>query len=919
MRSQMKNYLMVIACLFVLFSTVHAAMPVDTSDYLIAGSHDGNLHDHDDYLATALGLGLLGEAGMQGKVLHWDYSNHLGINDSTMNNNMIISTEDGADKFGFSPAGRFNDDAFFNCQNELSAGIANFVAVSELLGPDLYLYYCCAGPMEVPWRMLNAVKNNNASKLNYIVCISHSNWNETHTHGTQLNHTWNDMVDDFGGIGVAFHRIVDQNSCGGTNDFNSPESKWNWLCSSGIPEWEWICTRDDKVDFDASDAGMYMYVISGEAQTGKDTHRGGPRTGANRYNGDSCASVQDCQWLFEEYDPITDNDPPTPNPAQWQTPPHAVDDNTITMTAEAGTDTDSPPVEYYFTVTSGDCLSADSGWQTDPTYTLGGLAAGRQYCFTVKMQDQSGNETTPSEELCTTTTGVLDIVPPSPAPDFELAPVAVNSNEITMLATLTTDDNGPVEYYFTETSGNPGGSDSGWQTSREYTDTGLSGGHDYTYTVTARDAVCNETAASGPESAFTPIPQVTELTFAPTNDAYLQGTTLYNNTQLKVEPDYRVSYLMFDVTGIPANYDVTGATITLTENGDTGTGTLNFYLGSHNDWTETTLSSGTAPSTSVLVGVRSGAVSGGQTITVNVDSLVTGNGIVTLIIQMETGGNDIWFGSKESGAAGPVLTVTAESSGPAGYCGDLTLDGKVNLDDFAALSAGWPSVYTLADLFHVANDWLAGTAPYSLWFDGLDDYMEIPGYNGISGSQPRTVSAWVKTNPLATNQTIIQWGTDATGQLWLFYILSDGKLALAGYGGGVMSNAVVADGQWHHVAAVLEDGQNTSDAVKLYVDRQLDAVPFAGVCTLNTTADQPLHIGVWNRPVAADKIFYFLGHIDDVRIYDRALSAVEIGSIATTEDGLVAHWDLNEGSGDIARDYVSGYTGTIYGAQWVPE
>jgi len=209
MRSQMKNYLMVIACLFVLFSTVHAAMPVDTSDYLIAGSHDGNLHDHDDYLATALGLGLLGEAGMQGKVLHWDYSNHLGINDSTMNNNMIISTEDGADKFGFSPAGRFNDDAFFNCQNELSAGIANFVAVSELLGPDLYLYYCCAGPMEVPWRMLNAVKNNNASKLNYIVCISHSNWNETHTHGTQLNHTWNDMVDDFGGIGVAFHRIVD--------------------------------------------------------------------------------------------------------------------------------------------------------------------------------------------------------------------------------------------------------------------------------------------------------------------------------------------------------------------------------------------------------------------------------------------------------------------------------------------------------------------------------------------------------------------------------------------------------------------------------------------------------------------------------------------------------------------------------------
>ena len=266
-----------------------------------------------------------------------------------------------------------------------------------------------------------------------------------------------------------------------------------------------------------------------------------------------------------------------------------------------------------------------------------------------------------------------------------------------------------------------------------------------------------------------------------------------------------------------------------------------------------------------------------------------------------------------------LAEVRVLSETPAGYCGDLTLDGKVNLEDYAALSAGWQSSYTMDDLFHLVNDWLAGMAPYSLWFDGLDDYMKIPGYNGISGSQPRTVSAWVKTDLPATNQTIIHWGTDATGQLWLFYILADGKLALAGYGGGVMTNAIVADGQWHHVAAVLEAGQNTSDAVKLYVDGQLDAVPFAGVCTLNTTTDSPVHIGVWNRPVAADKIFYFQGHIDDVRIYDRALSAVEIDSIATTEDGLVAHWELNEGSGNIARDYVSGYTGVIHGAQWNPE
>jgi len=47
-----------------------------------------------------------------------------------------------------------------------------------------------------------------------------------------------------------------------------------------------------------------------------------------------------CEFNEQASDP--DSDPPTPNPAQWQTPPHAVDDNTITMTAEAGTDANSP-------------------------------------------------------------------------------------------------------------------------------------------------------------------------------------------------------------------------------------------------------------------------------------------------------------------------------------------------------------------------------------------------------------------------------------------------------------------------------------------------------------------------------------------------------------------------------------------------
>ena len=74
-----------------------------------------------------------------------------------------------------------------------------------------------------------------------------------------------------------------------------------------------------------------------------------------------------------------------------------------------------------------------------------------------------------------------------------------------MTATTGSDASGPVEYYFDETSGNPGGSDSGWQTSPSYTDTGLSPSTQYTYTVQMRDSapMPNVGTASSPANATT--------------------------------------------------------------------------------------------------------------------------------------------------------------------------------------------------------------------------------------------------------------------------------------------------------------------------------------------------------------------------------------------------------------------------------
>ena len=103
----------------------------------------------------------------------------------------------------------------------------------------------------------------------------------------------------------------------------------------------------------------------------------------------------------------------------------------------------------------------------------------------------------------TFTLSVPDNIPPTPnAAQFAIAPVAVGSDRITMVAERGIDASGPaIEYYFTCTSG--GGHDSGWQASASYTDIALSSSTTYEYTVMMRDMWGNTGAASSPASATT--------------------------------------------------------------------------------------------------------------------------------------------------------------------------------------------------------------------------------------------------------------------------------------------------------------------------------------------------------------------------------------------------------------------------------
>ena len=102
------------------------------------------------------------------------------------------------------------------------------------------------------------------------------------------------------------------------------------------------------------------------------------------------------------------------------------------------------------------------------------------------------------------TPGTADGTPPTPSPmAFSSLPAAQGKGAIAMTATLATDDSGVVEYNFECVAGGQGCGSSGWQSSRNYTASGLAAGTNYTFHVKARDGSGNETDWSPTASATT--------------------------------------------------------------------------------------------------------------------------------------------------------------------------------------------------------------------------------------------------------------------------------------------------------------------------------------------------------------------------------------------------------------------------------
>ena len=167
-----------------------------------------------------------------------------------------------------------------------------------------------------------------------------------------------------------------------------------------------------------------------------------------------------------------------------------------------------------------------------------------------------------------------------------------------------------------------------------------------------------------------------------------------------------------------------------------------------------------------------------------------------------------------------------------------------------------------------------GKVGEALEFDGADSRVEVLNNESLALSDEFTVEAWVMVNKFVTNAAVVAKGTGSG-----FFALEVVDIAAAPNGWKVRINAGGnaqgqdfpdnKTGEWYHLVMVV-DGRGAK-GLKLYVDGELQKEPIDSSAVGVLTCPEHLYIGYEQR-----NNMWFNGVIDEVRIYNRALTDKEI-------------------------------------------
>lgn len=194
--------------------------------------------------------------------------------------------------------------------------------------------------------------------------------------------------------------------------------------------------------------------------------------------------------------------------------------------------------------------------------------------------------------------------------------------------------------------------------------------------------------------------------------------------------------------------------------------------------------------------------------------------------------------------------------------------------------------------------------------DGVNDFVDAESSPRPSSSF--TISWWAKRNGVtATYQTMLGFygaaysnamniqanltGSGASANSLAVYVRSSSNVVVC----NASSLFSLSDNEWHHFAITVSVS-GSSATTTIFADGSQVATATASFSGSLLSASSRFTVGAFPSGASSAQEF-FNGRIDDIRIYNRALSSTEVTALyentSPTTDGLVAYLPLEEGTG----------------------
>lgn len=237
---------------------------------------------------------------------------------------------------------------------------------------------------------------------------------------------------------------------------------------------------------------------------------------------------------------------------------------------------------------------------------------------------------------------------------------------------------------------------------------------------------------------------------------------------------------------------------------------------------------------------------------------------------------------------------------------DSGLAGYWKLDDGSGTSATDSSTNGNTGTLPVAPGgptWTTGQIGGAVNFDGSDDYITVPNSNPLDvvDGEDFTLSGWFNRDTFTSDHTIIaKRGSLAAGNNgYALYIPGTGdKLTLEVADGTdeylIESTSTFTAAGWYHFSLVWNDA--SASETKLYINGVAEAATttgtFGNIGTMGNTK-------AFTLGMLSDGGSYFDGKLDEIRFYDRTLSAEEVSQLyrltspTGVDTGLKGYWSFN--------------------------